>query len=126
MPNRAQRELRAIYRELEPYAFQCVEGCTACCGPVPLAPVEAEALGVPGVVTPTRDDITCAYCNGCSTTNGSTGGCSVYDRRPFMCRIYGTIDGLRCPEGAGPARMMPPRQYRKLMKRYIALMEASS
>ena len=29
-------------------------------------------------------------------------GCTVYDQRPLICRLFGTTPGLPCPRGQGP------------------------
>lgn len=30
------------------------------------------------------------------------GRCSVYDDRPMICRLYGTVEVMRCPYGCVP------------------------
>jgi len=76
-----------------PATTSCKAGCNACCGPVPVSPVEARALGISGTMTPTKPNTTtCAFYEN---------GCTVYDDRPFMCRLFGAANDamLTCPHG---------------------------
>jgi Fe-S-cluster containining protein len=43
--------------------------------------------------------------------------CSVYDARPFVCRIYGAIKNLSCPHGCVPDRWMSPHDTARLFAR---------
>lgn len=59
------------------------------------------------------------------------GGCKVYEERPFMCRLYGTVENLRCPHGYGPAKLMPAQrgnelvgQYMEIVRKYPAMLPA--
>jgi hypothetical protein len=36
-------------------------------------------------------------------------GCQVYGERPLICRLFGTTPRLPCPNGKGPAVMIPPK-----------------
>lgn len=33
--------------------------------------------------------------------------CAVYKNRPLICRLYGVTEGLLCPHGCKPERVMP-------------------
>ena len=46
-------------------------------------------------------------------------GCTVYEERPLICRLFGTTERLPCPNGRGPAEMIDP-QAEKLVHQYIA------
>ena len=76
--------------------MSCEPGCSDCCGPAPVSPWEAERLGIAGAVaTPVHPGTTrCAF--------HVDGGCSVYERRPYICRLYGTTLAAPCPRGRGP------------------------
>ena len=86
---------RRLYRALP--EMECEPGCSTCCGPAPLSPWEAARLGVPGAATtPVRPGTaTCAFLE--------HGRCSVYDKRPWACRAYGTGELMPCPRGRAPA-----------------------
>lgn len=103
---------RALYRAIPP--MRCVSGCSDCCGPVPVSPYEAERLGIAGAVaTPVHPGTTrCRFL--------VDGACSVYARRPFACRLYGTTPIAPCPRGAGPdpAAALPTAKAVALTRRF--------
>lgn len=107
---------RRLYRQIP--SFECKPGCTGCCGIVPLSKYEAEQLGLPAntVHMPTKpDSLTCQY-----ATNE---GCSVYDKRPLLCRLYGTVDNphLTCPFGCGAKTKLTDQQGAAIRDKYIEL-----
>lgn len=118
------RALRMIYREI-PATSACRAGCTDCCGPVPwsaeeFARVEAdlppgarptEVFGIPSVENPATGR--CAF--------ASPLGCMVYDRRPFMCRLFGAANqaALTCPHGVRAKRPLSAAQASALTARYL-------
>lgn len=103
---------RALYRVIP--SMPCPSDCSRCCGPAPLSPWEAARLGVPGaVVTPTHPGTaTCAFLE--------NGRCSVYARRPFACRLYGTTAVAPCERGVrpDPAVEIPIVRAVELVKRF--------
>lgn len=74
--------------------FKCIPGCFACCGPVPFAKCEWDRIEDKREAT----GITCPY--------ASASGCAIYDKRPLICRLFGTTDDLPCPHGCRPAFLM--------------------
>ncbi|MND74361.1 hypothetical protein D3C80_659520 [compost metagenome] len=46
-------------------------------------------------------------------------GCTVYEERPLICRLFGTTPRLPCPNGRGPAEMIDPLAE-KQVHQYIA------
>ena len=50
-------------------------------------------------------------------------GCSVYDKRPMMCRLFGTVDDdlLRCPHGIRSDRTLGKYEGHQLRDDYIML-----
>jgi hypothetical protein len=45
------------------------------------------------------------------------GRCSVYEHRPLICRAFGSVEGLRCPHGCRPAKLVPTAtQYENFEK----------
>jgi Fe-S-cluster containining protein len=120
----AKRRLRMIYREI-PLSPPCIPGCIDCCGPVPwsaeeLARVEAdiplfvewfEINGAPALLNPVT-----GKCPFASTERG----CAVYERRPFMCRIFASAADLRltCPHGCNAKRPLSILAAVKLTDRY--------
>lgn len=104
----ARTQFRQLYREIP--TMQCIAGCTDCCGPVPLTEYEAKRLGVEGSFTPTDENGKCVFAKG--------GKCSVYEMRPLMCRIFGTVERMRCPHGAKPGIMLNQKKEIVVLQRY--------
>lgn len=108
-------EHRELYRSIP--SFVCKEGCSDCCGPVPVTPWEAQRLGIAGqMVTPfDPKTLKCGFLQ--------DGKCSVYDRRPFLCRLFGTVDNPRmaCPHGCKPTKVMSAKQGLVKLERYRSL-----
>lgn len=119
------RELRSLYRDCP--SFACKPGCTACCGPVPFMgeewdkvvarlPPDAEVQGAKAGYLPTAPGTKhCAF--------RTATGCSIYDDRPFMCRLFGTADtpSLTCMHGCQPKRRMTEDKAGKMTTRYIRM-----
>jgi Fe-S-cluster containining protein len=45
-------------------------------------------------------------------------GCSCYEERPIMCRLFGAVEDLRCPRGAGPIVLMTRTTANALLVEY--------
>jgi Fe-S-cluster containining protein len=90
----AKRHAR-LYKKIP--SFQCIEGCTDCCGPVPWTKWELARAGL-DAPPPERDDKKCPF--------SLAGGCDIHARRPLMCRIFGTVEDLKCPHGKGPLQLL--------------------
>ncbi|MDI6760875.1 MAG: hypothetical protein QMD05_08605 [Candidatus Brocadiaceae bacterium] len=90
--------------------FECIAGCTACCGPVPFTKQEWDKVKDKRRVT----SLTCPY---------ATLGCEIYDNRPFLCRLYGTVEKMLCPFGRRPKMLLTEDQKTILMNQYCALLD---
>lgn len=120
------RAHRMLYRDI-PKTSPCKPGCQRCCGPVPWSPAEFAAVQDAAPATGAwveivgqrvfRDQITgmCPFL--------TASGCGVYDRRPFMCRVFGASSDalLVCPEGAKAKRPLTVRQTGVLANAYRRL-----
>ncbi len=116
------RALRMLYRDI-PATSPCKPGCNACCGPIPWTKDELSRVEIPlgsewvsfgG--TPALQSAATGMCPFLTP-----GGCSVYDRRPFMCRIFGATKGeplLACPHGVKADRPLSAAKAAILMDRY--------
>lgn len=108
-------DLEAIYARI-PKVNGCHPGCNNCCGPVPVGPAEARRIASPirledyrGVkITPTNCG-TCAF--------STSAGCSIYNQRPLLCRLFGAVDHPRmtCPHGARAKNLLTNEQARELI-----------
>lgn len=122
------RALRMLYRELP--AMACRPGCSDCCGPVPWSPAEwARVADEPAALTARRvpmdnatvaaapDQLKCPF--------ATAEGCSVYDRRPFICRLFGTAKDVRltCPHGCGPRKKISAERAASMRHSYREAME---
>lgn len=124
------RPLRMLYREI-PATSPCRAGCSDCCGPVPwsaeeFARVEADLpLGSRRIHLFGSDTVENAATGKCAFA--SPVGCLVYDRRPFMCRLFGAArgaPGLECPHGVRAARPLSAAHADALTDRYRAMPRA--
>ena len=92
--------------------MQCDDGCGACCGPAQCQTWEyqrIEAFAAKNKLMPVRQGITCPWFQG--------GKCSVYEVRPFVCRMFGHSPKTKCVKGYA-ANI--PRNIEKLWRdRYL-------
>ena len=116
---RADKKLKKLYAKIP--TFKCEQGCTACCGVVPWSLVEFEKVKIreeiarkmqaqPCTITPMRTP----NCSDCPFYIENK-GCSAYEERPLMCRLYGTTESLECPKGHRPSKMLSKEQANKIM-----------
>jgi len=83
--------------------------CGYCCGPHPWSPGEYEKIkiyleieDIPERKAQSLDD-QCPYFR--------NGGCEIYTVRPLLCRLFGRVGAMKCPNGA-----YPPKGYLKKME----------
>ena len=109
--------LAALYAGIP--TFRCRAGCHDCCGPVPVTPLEAKRLGIPGEpMTRTKPGtMTCEFV-------GPLGECTVYEKRPYICRMFGaTVDmRLHCHHGCRPVGQLSMPETDRRSHAYMALM----
>ena len=103
----------------------CRTGCADCCGPVPMIPAEVSAVKAfqrpepwsrGHSITPTKLCGTCSY--------STPSGCSIYETRPFMCRLFGTSveePRLKCPHGAKPRKPISADSAARLLAEYAQI-----
>lgn len=48
-------------------------------------------------------------------------GCDIYHDRPIMCRLFGTVENLRCPHGYRPKKLLTVQEGKEIRKEYIKL-----
>jgi len=95
----------ARQKRIEIPSFPCERGCTDCCGRILVAADEWEriveylrARGLPVLTLNERDPTKCPY--------SQEGRCAIYEVRPLICRLYGTFEGMRCPKGRRPLKLL--------------------
>jgi uncharacterized protein len=88
--------------------FACIPGCHDCCGPV-LASTD-ELARLPQKTGDQRS----AAMERWDCAHLGPQGCTVYDERPLVCRLFGATPRLPCPHGRRPAQMLDPAMDDKI------------
>jgi len=106
------RDIIARLRERIP-TFECVPGCHDCCGPVTTSSEEMSRLPVKSDAEheAALGDLSCVHLG--------PDGCTVYEERPLICRLFGTTPRMPCPNGRQPENMVDSETERQV-HRYIA------
>lgn len=99
--------------------FDCKPGCFECCGPVPCHDWELEKLGVETGEFIAAKNLKVIEPGKCQFIKD--GKCSVYERRPLMCRLFGTIEDLQCPYGMRPDILLTKKQASGILREYLLL-----
>lgn len=99
--------LERLYARIPSLA--CKPGCTDCCGPVCMSRVEWKRICDRLGYEPRGDaSLNCPMIAG--------GRCVVYDLRPAICRLYGTVKGkLECPH-VKPERWLTDAEARVILR----------
>lgn len=103
-----KRSERLVIKELreEIPSFECIPGCTDCCGPIVFSKWEWSQVKE----KKEAESIDCPY--------SLQSKCEIYDDRPILCRIYGTVEDLLCPHGKRPPTLLTKEQGKDIMRRY--------
>jgi Fe-S-cluster containining protein len=91
-------------------SFECKKGCCDCCGPVPFSKWEWEQVEDKRKAT----SLDCPY--------AVNGRCDIYEQRPLICRLYGTVQKMKCPYGCKPEAYLSKESEIKIMEQYLCLM----
>lgn len=101
-------KISKIYEKI-PHS-KCKKGCFHCCtNMIQFTPSELKAMGgyeYNGVCSHLKD-----------------GKCSIYENRPFVCRIYGTSELLKC-DNCSPKKFLNEQETIELVHQYTLLKEA--
>ena len=88
----------------------CKEECFKCCtNMIQFSPSEAIAMGgyeFNGLCSHLKD-----------------GRCSIYENRPFVCRIFGTSELLKCDD-CNPERFLSEAETNDIVHQYVRLKNA--
>lgn len=98
-------------------SFTCKQGCTECCGVVPFTE-EEWALLTPEEQSRESKGLECRF--------KGANGCTIYDRRPMLCRLFGSVDDkkLTCWHGCGPEKKLTAIQGLTIMRHYLKIKKA--
>ena len=101
------RETIARLREKIP-TFECTPGCHDCCGPVTTSSEEISRL-------PVKTDAEYkAALQEWNCVHLGPNGCTVYDERPLICRLFGTTPNMPCPNSCRPKEMIDSKTERQI------------
>jgi hypothetical protein len=99
------KKLKELYDRI--LKFQCIPGCTECCGPVALIKTERKRLKLDINMTPIKQgSLECVF--------ATSEGCKIYDDRPMTCRLFGVVESLLCPRGCRPNKNLQKNKKLKL------------
>ncbi|OCH18921.1 MULTISPECIES: YkgJ family cysteine cluster protein [unclassified Aliivibrio] len=100
-------EIIEILRERIP-SFECTKGCHDCCGPVTTSSEEMSRLPVKTDAEheAALDEYNCVHLG--------PNGCTVYEERPLICRLFGTTPRMACPNGCRPEEMIDVKTERQI------------
>lgn len=96
--------LKSLYA-LIPATEGCIR-CGGCCGHVPIKAEEIAAIGFDAPLH--LED--CRYL--------TKDGCSCYENRPLMCRMFAASEDLPCPYGAKAVKPLSPDETREIVRLY--------
>ena len=103
--------------------FTCgLTQCNQCCGPVPMSKIEKERIRKKYKKDPdyqVGQDLKCNYI--------TDKGCSIYEERPILCRLFGCsdVETLKCPYGMISPDFLTIKETEEVMKMYKELMNLS-
>lgn len=94
--SKLSRELRVLNNKVP--GVKCIKGCTDCCGPVMFNQEEMNRLKENNLlITESNKSLDCVYLK--------NGGCSIYEYRPMVCRMYGADKNLQCQKIPDEAKL---------------------
>jgi len=93
---------------------ECRQLCSEQCSLILLGKVELDAMekAFGGVLSHKPG------CLSCPALDTFTKTCTVYDVRPFICRLFGASRKLMCPHGCKPERQMTDQEEHALLLAY--------
>lgn len=105
--------LAEIYAEIPGCKGQCWFSCTA----IDMSARERQVIRERGIrITPRLEALRQRDAYWCEALS-RTGQCLVYDRRPAVCRVWGTARSVACPLGCQPERWLTEREMHEVLAR---------
>jgi hypothetical protein len=102
-----RKVVRSLRRLASKFKFECISGCTKCCGIVPFSKWEWDRIKEKKVATGGK----CPY--------ATDKGCEIYKERPVMCRFFGLTPTLRCPVGGKTSKITTDIAIREALAPYM-------
>lgn len=110
--DRRAEALEKLYAELP--SVDCQELCGDCCSFIGMTRLEQRRITQVGGPEIKIWQMPCPALS-------IMGRCTVYTRRPMICRLYGVVEDLRCPYGCEPERMLTREEGREFLARVQAI-----
>lgn len=110
--DRRAEAMEKLYAELP--SIDCQELCGDCCSFIGMTRMEQGRITQIGGPVINIWDIPCPALS-------FTGRCTVYARRPLICRLYGVVEDLLCPYGCTPERVLTREEGRSFLARAQAI-----
>lgn len=113
-----EERLQKLYKRIP--EFECEPGCNECCGPILMCKTEWAKFKEHKQIE--KDSLDCPYL--------ADGKCSEYENRPFVCRIFGAMDGaiperrLECPKGCKPKNPIRTVASLRICAQYDAICDS--
>ena len=102
-----EERLLALYAKIP--SSRCRANCFACCKDViQFTPTEEKRMG--------------GYSHNGVCCHLKDGICTVYDRRPFVCRLFGTSENLHCGS-CSAEKHLTEAETAALVKEYVQIMK---
>jgi len=94
--------LERIYRAVP--SINCRGLCTDSCGPIDMSDEERRRIAARGVTIPTLAELLPTLLDDHPPDCPAlvAGRCTVYEDRPLICRLWGTVESMPCPHGCQP------------------------
>lgn len=105
---------------------ECKKGCGDCCGIVPFATEEFEAIPQELKKGVTFDKVGPHYmprpfvklnCPFLKSDDSGNKRCGIYEYRPLMCKAFGRLENLTCPHGANTKKLIKAKHFRKFLEK---------
>jgi len=131
-----KRRLKRIYRLIDAIGpMECIPGCHDCCGPVYFTRLELQRAPLLELNIKALEQLIEANtgidwhfnCASCIYVTPE-GKCGIYDKRPFVCRIFAMTEEpmLKCPHGRAPKNPLPLKETHALMAEYKWIREQNA
>jgi Fe-S-cluster containining protein len=104
-------------------SFTCREGCHECCGIVPFSTDERNRVAVSRPLEQWEPFVDSSWVPAAALSSFKCpfvgkDGCSIYELRPMVCRLFGAVDHpmMKCPMGSAPEKLLTDAQSRELLR----------
>jgi Fe-S-cluster containining protein len=124
--------LDALYARV-PAASPCPARCRECCGPIPMTKTEWARIerahphaiapriiadGMHIAVREVRVDGVVRQRCPFVRESGKRRGCTIYDQRPLMCRMFAASLAMTCPLGRAASTPLSPAEHEAILTEY--------